>query len=183
MKTGVTVISFFLILSLYFGIGGIMSIDLNAANKQIEQAKQTDNVAVIYDGITFKNKGAMQQYLQELKKESLVKFFWWIDDLTDFGALIITACFFGMLGGIISIVNDITINNKKIEDLHFYSTPISGFLTGFVVLAITYLIPTLLVEKSDNIRSVSLMFLCLFGGIKSKEFYEKIDKYFSKLFK
>jgi hypothetical protein len=183
MKKAILSTSIFLILSLYFGIGGIISINLNEIEKQREQASQTDNVAVNYDGINFKNKDELFSYLNIQKNQNISKFFWWVDDLTDFGALVVTACFFGMLGGVISVINNVAINDKKLEDLHYFSVPISGFLSGIVVLGITYLIPTILVQKSDNIRSMSLMFLCLFGGIKSKELYEKVDKYFNKLFK
>lgn len=183
MKTAIFSLSFLLIVSLYFGIGGIISINLNEIEKQREQASQSDNVAVNYDGIVFKNQYELSKYLNLQKEQRISKLFWWVDNLTDFGSLIVTACFFGMLGGIISVINNIAMDNKKLEELHYFSIPMAGFLSGIVVLGITYLIPTILVQKSDNIRSMSLMFLCLFGGIKSKELYEKVDKYFNKLFK
>ncbi|MGZ3750094.1 MAG: hypothetical protein ACXVB0_09810 [Mucilaginibacter sp.] len=183
MKRAVISLTIWLFVSLYFGVGGIISINLNEVAKQKEQANQTDNVSVEYNGITFKNKAELSKYLNIQIDEKISKVFFWVDDLTDFGALIVTACFFGMLGGVINVINDISINNKNPDDLHYFSLPITGFLSGIVILGLTYLIPTLLVQKSDNIRSISLMFLCLFGGIKSKELYSKIDSYFNKIFK
>ena len=158
--------------SLYFGIGGSLKTEnYNEVGKNhnfndTTQVTDTDNVV-------YKNYAEMLLHHED---SQALNIFPWIIYLPDFVATIITACFFGMLGGVILVIKKIAIYNEAIESINFVSLPILGFFTGLVVLGINYIIPTILVSGDTKIRPITLLFLCLFAGMFSNDFYSFLAK-------
>jgi uncharacterized membrane protein len=172
-----------LIIGLYFGIGGVTKLSSDETIDNIQKNK-TDLMAKpmsqVLDGVTLSN-----QYLYDLYTEhkGLEKsFFSWTIELPKFTALLVTAMSFGLLGTIVALFKELSIANSNIINIKYLSQPLLGILTGLVVLGLSYVLPSLLTKSSNDIRPITLMFLCLFCGICVEKFYKRIDTSFEKLF-
>ncbi len=164
-----------LIAGLYFGSGGIAKIEnYNLIKSTIGEH---DTTKVVYDGITFVNKGALIRTLEEAQMQAI---FPWINSLPSYVSYIITACSFGLLGTIISIFIQLAIYKQKLADLPVYTLPVLGLLTGFVMLGITFIFPALLFHSEKDIKASGLMFICLFGGLYTEKLYERLAQLFNK---
>jgi len=188
----ISMLGFWIILGLYFGIGGIVTIQLNDIKDDKHKlgisdsstvTNATDTNSVIYNDISFKNKAALKEYLNSLPAENFDKVYSFFDNIPDFMAQIITAFAFGLLGSIIRIILSVAYDKKRIQDVSHISQPLLGMLTGLVVMGVSYVIPTLLSKNSINVDPISLMFFSLFVGIYNKEFYDKLSSFFiNKIF-
>lgn len=173
---------------LYFGVGGIAQMKINAVTKEKNQldAQATDtgkNSAVLYDGIPFKDINAVKQYLDEQKIEQLKKIVPFFDGVPDYLALIITGSSFSLLGVLIRMLIGIILNKRKLIEMNYLSEPLLGILTGIVVQGAASLVPIVFTGKAIEINTVSLVFFCLFAGLYYDSFYEKIQDYFkNKIF-
>jgi hypothetical protein len=171
-----------LVAGLYVGIGGISRISVDETMETIDKDKdqlQKDSINIIQDGITFTSKYDLKIYLEY---SNLQNYFPWAIQLTTFSCFLLTSMSFGLLGSFINVLIDICHAKVKIEESNYISKPLIGMLTGLVVLGLSYLIPTLIVKGSSEIKPLSLMFLCLFCGIYSNKFYEKLAASFDKFF-
>jgi len=167
---------------LYFGVGGLTRAKLDDTLQELEKDKenlQKDTINVTYDDLTFSNKYELKYFLEA---ESIEKVFPWSIKISSFVGLLLTAFSFGLLGGAISLVKDVAFEGTSLAELKIWSVPLLGLLTGFVVFGLSYLLPTVLIKNGNEVRPVTLMFLCLFGGMYSKNFYEKLSQYFNKMF-
>lgn len=171
MRLPVTYLTLLTIVSFYFGLGGCLPSENKAEVSKVADFNSTKSVK--HGVIEYTNEA---QYLlfQENSKSAII--FPWIDALPSFVADIITACSFGILGGIISIVKRVALLKENLLDLSVFSIPILGFFTGLVVLGLNYIIPTILVSGNTQIRPITLLFLCLFAGMYSEQFYAFLTK-------
>lgn len=178
-------IIFWMVAGIYFGVGGITLI--NASNDMEKTLKTTDTSkggSVIYDKIPFKNIQEVKNYISSKKNDNIKKWMFYVD-VPDFLSMIITGCSFGMLGTIISILYSLAFGGAKLDELKIFSQPLLGMMIGLMVMAISYLIPSLLktdTATDNNINPLSLMFFCLFAGIYSKDFYERVASVFKTKF-
>ena len=178
----IVILAFWLLTGLYMGIGGLTRAKLDDTLLNLEQDKEKlvkDTVNIIYDGLDFSIQYELQYYREA---ESVEKIFPWALKISSFFILIMTALSFGLLGGVVSIIKEIVFDRKPLNDLQIWSLPILGLLTGFIVLGMSYLLPTVLVKNGGDIRPVTLMFLCLFGGMFARSLFEKLTAYFNKMF-
>ncbi len=167
---------------LYFGVGGIARANLDETLQMLEKEKETlkkDTINITYHDLTFTNKYELKYFLEA---ESLEKTFPWAIRISSFVGLILTAFSFGLLGSLIFLIKEVTFEKKTIQEVRIWSMPILGMLTGLVVFGLSYLLPTVLIKSDNELRPITLMFLCLFGGMYSQKFYEKISEYFNKIF-
>lgn len=168
-------LTIWLILGLYFGTGGITKMEnYNLIKSTIGQS---DTIKVIYRGVPFQNKSAL---LRKLEEDQMISVFPWLDKLPSFASYIITACAFGLLGAVIRIFIQIVIEHKKIDEIHFYTAPILGLLSGLITLGASLIFPAVLYSNDKEIKAGGLMFVCLFSGLFFKEFYRKLYKLFTK---
>lgn len=174
---------FWLSIGLYFGIGGIALMKISAANTEINKLSTSDTSKVVYEGIPFKNMGAVRKYIDEQriqKFQNVVPFF---KSIPDYLALIITGSSFSLLGVLIRILLSIVYKKQSLLTIKYFSEPLLGILTGIVVQGIASLIPIILTGKGIEINAVSLVFFCLFAGIYYDAFYKKVENYFfTKIF-
>lgn len=171
-----------LLTGLYFGMGGISRISVDDVTETIDKQKDAlkkDTIDVVLNDVTIQNKYQLKYILEY---SNLENYFPWAIQLTTFSSFLVTSMSFGLLGSIINILIQIVFSSVKIEDSNYISKPLLGLLTGIVVLGLSYILPTLIIKGSAEIRPLSLMFLCLFCGIYSDKFYEKMSKSFDKLF-
>ncbi len=178
----VLVLSLWLLIGLYFGLGGLTKARLDETLLNLEQDKEKlvkDTINITYDDLDFSNQYEFQYYREA---ESVEKIFPWTMQLSSFFILIITALSYGLLGGVVSLIKEIVFDRKVANEQQVWSVPVLGLLTGITVLGISYLLPTVLVKNGGEIRPVTLMFLCLFGGMYSRNLYEKLNGYFNKIF-
>lgn len=96
--------------------------------------------------------------------------------LPEFVGNIFTACFFGLIGGVISILKKIAWENNLPEHTKFISIPLLSFFTGIVVIGLYTIIPNILLTGENKIRPLTLLFLSLFGGLYSIQFYSSLSK-------
>ncbi len=178
----VLVISTWLISGLYFGIGGLVRAKMDETLKDLDSRKETliqEKVRVSYDGIEFENSYELLSFLEVNNIEYL---FPWAIKISSFVSLIITAFSFGLIGSIIALLKDIAFTEIPLENLRIWSLPVLGILTGLVVMGLSYLLPTILIKNSTGLQPITLMFICLFAGIHTENFFNKISEYFKKLF-
>lgn len=158
-------------LSLYLGIGGTLKTE---NYNQIEKDYNFSDTAQVADmsGMVYKNLAEM---LLAKEDEKSARFFPFLPVLPDFVASILTACFFGMLGGVIAVMRDVALKKIKLEQTCYISIPLLGFFTGLVVLGLNYLVPAILVSGEHDIRPMTLLFFALFAGMYADEFYQFIS--------
>lgn len=167
-------ISFFL----FVGIGGIIKAhyEEDITRLKIEASQQEKNQPLFYKGIQFENYNELA--LNLMVKNIPRVYTWIIEEISPFLALIITSLSFGLLGGIIHLFrkNPSFLVCISWKDLLLF--PVYGMLTGMVVLGISYLLPSVLVTNTGEVRPITLMFLSLFAGIFIDTFYIKLLKIF-----
>jgi hypothetical protein len=169
------------LISLYFGIGGSLKTEnYNQVSIQYN-FNDTTKVEDFKTKLEFKNFAELALYKED---EKSAKIFPFLSLMPDFLGIILTACFFGMIGGIISILKKIALENKNIEDTNYISIPLLSFFTGLVILGLNYIIPTILVAGENKIRPITLIFTSLFAGIYTPQFFKFITSIAqSKFFK
>lgn len=154
------------LISLYLGIGGTLvtenynQIDKDYDFASTEPAREFRNVA---------------EMLLAIENEKSAIIFPFLPILPAFVATILTACFFGMLGGVISVLKQVAVNKKPITETSYVSIPLLGFFTGMVILGINYIIPAIFVSGENAVRPMTLLFLALFAGMHAEEFYTFIS--------
>jgi len=160
------------ITSLYLGIGGCLKTEnYNFVSGQYN-FNDTTKVIDISNDLPYSNYAELKLANEDNKSAKIFPF---LSIIPGYMGLILTACFFGMLGGIISILKDIALENIKPEDTKYFSIPLLSFFTGLVILGINYIIPTILVIGENKIRPITLLFLSLFAGIYTRQFYQFIS--------
>jgi hypothetical protein len=169
-------------IGLYFGIGGLSRAKLDETLEKLEEDKielTKNKINVSYDGLTFETKYELNYYLEA---ESIETSFPWATRISSFMGLIFTSFSFGLIGSLISIIKEVVFQNLEINRTKYISYPLLGILTGLVVLGLSYLLPTILIENQNQLRPITLMFLSLFAGMFCEKFYEKLSVYFNNIF-
>jgi hypothetical protein len=173
---------FWLFSGLYLGLGGISRVNVDEVNEQIEAKRnvlQKDTINYTFKKVKYTT---LYDFELAIENQNLVDYFSWVNGLNKFSSLLLTAMSFGIIGAIISILIEIAFGGTSVENTAFITKPILGLLTGLVVLGISYILPTIVVKGNTEIRPISLMFICLFCGIYSNKFYDKLEATFEKTF-
>ncbi|MGC4104185.1 hypothetical protein [Ferruginibacter sp.] len=174
----VIVLFFWIILSFYFGTCSLISIkeidDYNTSRKVEAISANIDSVAVVYDGIPFKNKTEMKHFVEDEKYAYVSKLFDWSSKIPDFLILLIGTCSFGLLGSLTKIIYDHVFGITLIQNSKYFAFPLLGFLSGFISIGISYLLPNIFLESKSMTNPVGLILFSLFFGFFTKEFLEKI---------
>ncbi|RFZ85348.1 hypothetical protein DYU05_07050 [Mucilaginibacter terrenus] len=170
---------------LYLGIGGLTKLDTDENFKDIQKRKTELELKKFNPPITVKEIPIDNEYDYQIftLHQGIEEYFTWTVILPRFAALSITAMSFGLLGAVVFLLKSLALNKEDITKIKYLSLPTLGILTGMVVLGLSYILPTIIVEGATEIRPITLMFFCLFCGICSENFYKKIDDLFEKLFK
>lgn len=170
--------------SLYLGTASLVTVkhikDYEDAKKLEQLTKNTDTENVIYEGLIFKNKQEMKNFIEDLNFGNVNKWFDWSESIPLFMVIILGACSFGLLGTIMKMLYEHIFSIKKLEANNFITLPLLGFLSGFLSIGISYLLPKIFLESDALINPVGLILFSLFFGFFIKEFIELIA---TKLFK
>ncbi|GEM_PF-854307 len=178
----VLIVVFWLIPSLYFGVGGYISIDLMDQKTKylISPSDSLINVAIAGINMDFKN---YEHFKYEVNYQSSKNYFPWIDDFSDTFSVLVTALSFGIIGGLTRLLKQICFDeDKSILTVKVLSIPLLGMLSGIIMLGFSYLLPTLIVSGDQSIRPTTLIFLTLFAGLFSRKFYAWLNRSFDKIF-
>lgn len=81
------------------------------------------------------------------------------------------------------ITRSFALKKRPVQASGHLAMIFSSFLTGLVIMGLSYLLPMVLINEGGKIRPFTLMFLSLFGGMYSNAFYEKLSKYVGHMFK
>ena len=141
-----------------------------------------DTIQVKVDSIIYPNRLETEKADLAEQLENFYALFPWLERLPDLISLLITSCAFCLLGSLIMLFLQVLRKTTKLEDENLLLIAITGFLTGFVVLGLSYLIPLVVVRDEKMIRPISLMFFSLFAGLYSNRFYEKVSGYVETMF-
>lgn len=166
-------------IAIYLGAGSITRVEIQDKIQEIYNRKDEllkDTIHTKYNG---SNMGRYELELV-LAMEGLDNF-QWLKEIGNIMAVLVASCAFGLLGGVIALCIELLFKRKKTEDLNIWTQPFLSALTGIVVVAMVYVIPSLLVKNGEEIRPYSLMFFSLFAGIYTKPFYTFLSRSFSKL--
>ena len=87
----------------------------------------------------------------------------------------------GLLGSVVKKIYDHINQTVLLKDSKYISVPVFGFFLGIMVLAISYIIPTVFVRGDTTVNMTSVVFLCFFSGIYNKRFFEWISNLISKV--
>lgn len=162
----------------YFGTAGYTKLKID---ELINLGKtKTDSKPVLRGKISFKNSFYLAAYEEELKAS---KFFPGIFLSTpNILVLLITACSFGILGALTYLTKEIAINNATIESMKVISVPMLGALTGIIMSGLATLVPSILVSGETELKPLSLVFLCFFGGLYNSRFFAWLNDTIGNLF-
>lgn len=175
--------------ALYFGCGGLTSLELTQDKAKVESMviDAKDTIAVIYEGREYQNisaaniKKANDAYEKRYVLASSI--FPWLNLPYTFLGLLLTSFAFGALGGSISLLKNMAIDNISIENIKAFSRPFLGGGCGIIILSVSYILPLLIVTGDTQVRSLSIVFVCLFGGLFTENFFLWLSSTFSKIFK
>lgn len=166
------------IIGLYFGTGALVSTkeinDYQESKKIKNIVQNVDSSGVIYDGLYFRNLTEMENFIKDEKYANVITLFDWSSRIPDFLILIIGACSFGLIGTIMKILYEHIFSITLLSSNKYISLPFFGFLTGFLSIGISYLLPGLFLESKALINPVALILFSMLFGFFSKEFTEKI---------
>lgn len=174
-KTGILIL--FLIIALYFGIGGLIILENDL---KYEKAKTLEKKEVYYNNkIKFHNKEVMNAAIQQ---DHILKIYPYAKQLPSAMSFIITALSFGMIGSIGKVINDSIKNKVRLsETINLLLIPLQGSIIGLIILGISYVIPLLLTSDDVSLKPITIVFLCLFGGIFYLDFYNWLEEIFKKM--
>jgi hypothetical protein len=170
---------------LYIGIGGLGHEDLTDKITTLngQKAEISDTVAVRVRGLVYPN-------IYELKKANVaeqytrfMRFYPWMKNLPDIIILLLTCCSFSLIGSYILVARNFNAKRISANLSDHPSMIMSGFLTGLVVMGLSFLLPKVLISEGGKIQPYTLMFLSLFGGIYSNALFKKLSKYVDEMFK
>jgi hypothetical protein len=177
----ISVILIWLCTGFYLSIGAMTRVDHNENLKNIEFNRvelQKDTINRNIGEIDIITRYDRAKFMEIKKQPKLYK---WLFKLPNLVGALILACSFGLIGGLVDLVLQVKNNSTAVEDLKYFSTPLLGCFSGIAVLGLSYLIPSLLVSDNQTLKPESLIFLSLFGGIFSKDLFEKVQLNFKKL--
>ncbi|MEM8927772.1 MAG: hypothetical protein AAGC45_06180 [Bacteroidota bacterium] len=175
-----------LILGLYVGIGGYVALDIEkrkAEAKISANLKMSEEKSAIVDQIDFKTEELARIYMDEKKSKKYFGFIF--KSLPKNMIYLFTAMSFGILGVISRVTKNLSIDGLELrsKDVEVFFSPILGLMTGIIMLAISRIIPNILVGNSGEIEPLTLAFLSLIAGFCSKQFYNWLVSSGGKIFK
>lgn len=178
-------ISIVCLCGLYVGLGGLGQQDYSDKVTSLSMQKPdiTDTVAVNVDGIVLPNILEMKKVEAAGQYQRFMRFYPWMKDLPDLIILLLTCCAFSLIGSYIPVMRDIDSKESKIFLANHPTLILSSFLTGLVVMGLSFLLPRVLISEGGKVPPFTLMFFSLFAGIYSTVFYKKLSKYADKMFK
>lgn len=182
------VILFWFLLGMYTGASGLIYEEHERKELEIEQLEKAREKEGIVErkvktesGISFQNKERAELYNEEL---NTMTFFGWIVNAPSFLVLVISSCGLGAFGGVIHLIRIISAKKVAPYDTQFIVIPFLGFMIGLVVLAISYLLPAILITDNDiQIRQTTLMCFSLFAGLFSNTFFSWLETRFGSFLK
>ncbi|MFL9843313.1 hypothetical protein [Flavobacterium rhizosphaerae] len=161
--------------SLYFGTGGLIYLELekrysDAQSEAVKNKKVSDGKSVVINNIPFNNKKIAEIAKDQFLAEAIYPYVVYIPTFLNF---IITAISFGIIGTFAKTINYCITNNTKIADVtNLLLLLIQGACIGFIILGISYAIPTILTNEEVTLKPISIVFLSLIGGIFHEDFYK-----------
>lgn len=193
-----TVILIWAGISGYVCIGGLSMIDATEKVKLIEKRvgvpivreialEGTDPASIINEITASSDKNTQNQLTFEDKEaiQNLWHVYWYygargfsyiifLTILPYTGLLFLSVGAAGLLGSIGRIVIDHVRNIGTIRESKYITSPIAGFFMGIMVLAISYIIPTVIVKGDTYLNITSVVLICFFAGFFSDSFYKWI---------
>ena len=80
----------------------------------------------------------------------------------------------GVLGSLARMVIDHVRDIISIDESKCFAFPISGFFMGIMVLAISYIIPSVFIRGDTTVNTTSVVLICFFAGLFMDLFYNWI---------
>jgi H+/Cl- antiporter ClcA len=116
----------------------------------------------------------MDKFIKDLQYSKVSNWFDWSENVPAFMVLILGACSFGLLGVIMKMLYEHIFAIKKLEDSNYVTLPLLGFLSGFISIGLSYLLPNIFLDGSSLINPVGLILFSLLFGFFIKEFIESL---------
>lgn len=184
----ITYLAIFTLASFYFGTAGIVNsssvIEINNIPKteftatfdSVQNKYKTFN----YNGIIFNSMGEVRE-AQIL--EGIPKIYKWIFEVSDTTILLVSCCFLGALGSIFKVIKDLFFAIPiGIRQRFLY--PVLGFVSGFIILTISYALPKFLTTGSEiKLDPSSIMFISILAGMLVERFYQWLSNIGNGIFK
>lgn len=176
------------IASFYFGAAGLIN---NQHLKELNSIPKEDFVTVIdsttKDVVAYEFKN--QKYASKGSARaaaiisSVPKLYRWLFNESDVIILIITCCFLGVLGAITRIIQEFLFEPSPPPVNRLFYLPILGLFSGFIVLSVSYAIPQYLTTNTTvNLNPLSVMLICLIGGVYAELFMAWLKKIADTIF-
>lgn len=162
----------------YLGCAGYTKLKIDELNNLGKTSGQGKSVSL--GNITFQNAFFMEAYQEEIKAiKYFPQFFLSIPNILVF---LITACSFGILGAQTFLVKIVAIDSELLINLKVISVPLLGALTGIIVLGLATTVPVLLISGESELKPVTLIFLCFFGGFYNAKFFNWLNDTIGNMF-
>lgn len=159
----------FLVLSgplvLYVAVSSWLVIDLDA-KIAADHIPATGSYYV--GGIEFKSELAARTALTE---RSIGRYFGWIYALPLNLPILLAALSFGHLGGMAALLRELA-NDLPVSCRRLICLPFFGAMVGLMVFGAATIAPQLVFNSAEGVRPLSLVFLCLLGGVFSEAVFK-----------
>ncbi|NMM47759.1 hypothetical protein [Marinigracilibium pacificum] len=168
--------SIIFIIALYTGTGGYLILQ----NEQLyEHAQTLEKKVVRYGKVCFDNKEVMKAALEQ---DKIAMVYPYALKIPSFLSFLLTAISFGIIGAYGNIINDTIKHKRQFKDTqNLLLVPVQGGIIGIIILGISYTIPVILTNENVSLKPITVVFLCLFGGIFYLKFYDWIISKINKV--
>lgn len=165
---------------LYFGMAEVTNYDyydkvskINAADFEIVKDSLGKNITFDVRGILFATRG---DALKATYQSQIPNYYKWLFNQSDIIVHFIASCFFGILGSIVRLLKIRIFNPQHLTDTRIKLFPVFGMICGFLVVTLSYAIPTVLTLNQDiSLNPLSVMVVSLFAGMQSLLFYKWLN--------
>ena len=152
---------------LYLGLGGWARLDANERVARLRAQETPDTQVVTRNNIVGPPSMHLAMELEESEGGAFPVHF----ANGPIVSYVLAALGFGVIGGVLALLASITLDGVRVETLSVFIRPLLGGVVAILVLAAAHVIPITLVQGTDvQVRSVSLLFLCVFAGLFAERF-------------
>jgi hypothetical protein len=175
------IILVWIVVGLYFGIGGWLGskvLEKSAIAKS--PSKSSEEPAVIYDGISFRDKASLNEFLAMRPVE---QWFPWLRGVPDVIAPLITAASFGLIGGAAMILRKVLWRPSAPPAKVVLGAPVFSAIIACMIYMLFLVVPAAFSTGNNPVRTETLVGFSFLGGFFSEDAYTWIeDQVVKKLF-
>jgi hypothetical protein len=167
------------LLSLYMAMAGWVVAEFDTATAEAGASNSHGEKEYFYHGHSFANRAEALAFIDDQK---VAEFFGWVYSVPESLPLLIASFFFGVLGGITSVLFAAS-GSEPISNRFIVFKPLFGGTIGLLVLGVVKIVPAALTKEANATRPIAVVFLCLFAGAFSDHVHLWVKQNVEEIFK